>query len=81
MDRKSNNFKTPHFHIQWSHKKRPDRKCYRSGPGALAHALGLAIPGDMFTIEACFLICSKINRETYLDSQIATRPKRHIRSR
>jgi hypothetical protein len=40
-----------HFHIRWHGKDEFDWECFESGEMAMARALQLALPGEIFSIE------------------------------
>ena len=56
MDRQPEGI-TPHFHIRWKGKERPDWECFETRSGALARASELAQPHEEFTIEEVFAKC------------------------
>jgi hypothetical protein len=54
MDRKPWN---THFHIHWTKKKILDWEPFDTGHEALSHALELARPTELFTIEEFSMKC------------------------
>jgi hypothetical protein len=53
MERKNGSGTSIHFHIWWSRKPLIDRRIFDTESEATRHALEIAKPGELFTIEEC----------------------------